>query len=375
MRKILIIYPGFPHYRNGIIEALLESKENEYVFLGDIKGYNNIKPYDFRGISTFQDCPAYKIGPFHFNKGLVTYILKHKADGAIVHSNPYWISIIIASILLRIKGTKVYNWTHGILTDTKNTKNKFYYYFNKICFDGLLLYSNQSRDNLINWGYPESKAFVIYNSLDYNAQINFRDTLQTDDRIRIRKKMFAHPENYQLIFIGRLTIQKRLGLLLEAVSLLKDEDISVNLLFVGDGSEKEALQMQIKALGIEDQVHFYGASFSEAANYELIASSDICIAPGEIGLTAMHSLVYGVPAISHSDSNKQMPEFEAIRPGFNGALFDNGNVIDLKEKIKEVISLIKSKSSSELKSDCYQIIDDYYNPTYQYNLIEGIFNK
>src|SRR5690606_17770349 len=110
----------------------------------------------------------------------------------------------------------------------------------------------------------------------------------------------------------------------------------------------QALQSQIDKLKIKDQIHFYGASYEESTNYELIASSDICIAPGEIGLTAMHSLVYGVPVISHSDGNLQMPEFEAIKPDFNGALFENGNLIDLKEKIKQTINLIESKSRLEL---------------------------
>ena len=373
MKKILIIYPGFPHYRDGIIEALLESKNKQYIFIGDKNGYGKVKPYDFATSKTFHHCPAYKIGPFSFNKGLLTYILKNKVDGAIVHSNPYWISIILATFILRIKNVKVYNWTHGILTDIKNNKNKFYYYFNKICFDGLLLYSEKSRENLIDWGYPEEKVLVIYNSLNYKKQIELRDTLTIDKRTKIRESMFQNSNNYQLIFIGRLTVQKKLSFLIDAVRLLKDENILVNLLFVGDGTEKQNLISQIDKLEIQEQVYFYGASYKESTNYELIASSDICIAPGEIGLTAMHSLVYGVPVISHSDHNRQMPEFEAIKPNLNGALFENGNLIDLKEKIKQTIGLIETKSHSALKEDCFKIIDEYYNPTYQYNLIESLF--
>lgn len=373
MKKILIIYPGFPHYRDGIIEALMESEKNQYVFIGDKNGYGNVKPYDFSPTGNFHHCPAYKIGPFSFSKGLITYILKNKVDGAIVHSNPYWISIILATLILRIKGVKVYNWTHGILNEEKSAKTKFYYYFNKFCFDGLLLYSEKSRENLIDWGYPQQKALVIYNSLDYKKQIVLRDTLTDEKRTKIRESMFQNPDNYQLIFIGRLTVQKKLRFLIDAVRLLKDENIAVNLLFVGDGTEKENLISHIDKLGIREQVFFYGASYEERTNYELIASSDICIAPGEIGLTAMHSLVYGVPVISHSDHNRQMPEFEAIKPGLNGALFENDNLIDLKEKIKNTIDLIENRSRLELKKDCYKIIDEYYNPTYQFNLIERLF--
>ena len=130
MNKIFVIYPGFPHYRVGIIEALINSNHNHYEFLGDKNGYNK-KPYDFKGSDDFKEFPAYKIGPFYFNKGLIRYVISQKSDGAIVHSPPQWISIIIASLILRIKRNKVFNWTHGILTNHRNLKNKFYYTFYK----------------------------------------------------------------------------------------------------------------------------------------------------------------------------------------------------------------------------------------------------
>ncbi len=374
MKNIFIIYPGFPHYRNGIIEELLLSKKFKYTFVGDKNGYAGIKPYNFNGVENFIHCPAYKIGPFFFNKGLIRLALKAKADGIIVHSSPYWISIILASIIFKVKGIKVFNWAHGLLSNQQNIHSKLYYYFFKIFFDGLLLYGNQSKNNLVNMGYNQKKIKVIYNSLDYKKQIQLRGLLKESERKEIREKMFIHPEYYQILFIGRLTSQKKLDLLVNAVKKLKDENIYVNLLFVGEGSEKEFLLDQIEKLKINNQVHFYGASYNESNNYKLIASSDICVAPGEIGLTAMHSLVYGVPVISHSDPNEQMPEFEAIQPGINGALFENGNTYDLKEKIKDVIKLIQIKSKSELQNNCYQIVDKNYNPEYQLNLIEEIFD-
>ncbi|MCK0136982.1 glycosyltransferase [Arenibacter sp. S6351L] len=374
MKKIILIYPGFPHYRNGIIETLLESKNNKYYFVGDKNGYAGIKPYDFKTIEQFKHCPSYRIGPFFFNKGLIRFALKTKADGIIVHSSPYWISIIIASLIFRLKKTRVINWTHGLLDDKKNTYNKLYYYFFKLFFDGLLLYSNQSKNNLVKLGYKETRANVIYNSLDYKNQIKLRNTLSDHGRNEIRGEMFINPENHQLIFIGRLTSQKRLAFLVNVVKLLKDENININLLFVGEGMEKESLIDLSLKLDIADQVHFYGASYDENNNYRLIVSSDICVAPGEIGLTSIHSLVYGVPVISHSDPNNQMPEFEAIKPGINGALFENGNIEDLKEKIKLVINLIENKSATDLKKDCYKIVDEYYNPDYQLKIIEKAFN-
>ena len=48
MKAIALIYPGFPHYRSGIIKELINSKKYKYEFAGDKKGYNNVKPYVFK---------------------------------------------------------------------------------------------------------------------------------------------------------------------------------------------------------------------------------------------------------------------------------------------------------------------------------------
>ena len=42
------------------------------------------------------------------------------------------------------------------------------------------------------------------------------------------------------------------------------------------------------------------------------------VSPGNVGLTAIHSLSYGTPVLTHNNFNNQMPEVESIQPGFNG---------------------------------------------------------
>lgn len=373
MKNILIIYPGFLHYRKGIIDELLNSDENNYIFVGDKNGFNSIKPFDFDKNSRFHHFKTYRKNKFLFSKGLLKFIWKQKVDGAIVHASPYWITLSIASIILKLKGVKVYNWGHGILENQKSFKNIFYYYYNKIFFDGLLLYGNIAKSNLINMGYEPKKLKVIYNSLDYNNQIKYRNELTSFDVFEFRRKIFSQPSNKQLIFIGRLTQWKKLDQLLEVVAILKQQKNNINLLIVGDGNQKEHLKNMIELLDVKELVHFYGPSYDEKTNSMLIGSSDCCVAPGDIGLTAIHSLMYGTPVISHSDPNSQMPEFEAIKIGENGLLFQKDNIEDLKEKIISILKYNATYSEDERRKKCYQIVDTYYNPKYQIGVINKLF--
>ncbi|QXP66974.1 glycosyltransferase [Polaribacter sp. AHE13PA] len=371
MKKILVIYPGFPHYRNGIIEELLEDKENEYFFIGDDNMMGtSIKPYDFKGNEKFFNAPSYKVKNFIFHKKMIAYILKNDFDSYIFHSSPFWITILISFFILKLKGKKCYNWTHGLLKDEDSFKSKFYLNFYKL-FDGIILYGNGAKKNMINKGFPKEKLTVIYNSLNYKKQIINRDKLNVDDFITLKKKIFG--TNYkrpQLIFIGRLTKQKKLTVLLELIDILNKKGQNFNLVFVGDGQEKKNLELITLDKGLDDQIKFYGPSYDEFEIYSLIASSDCCVSPGEIGLTAIHSLTYGTPVISHNNANYQMPEFESIIDGVNGKLFEYN---DTNSLVEAVLSWFNDNKDREVvRNNCYKVIDEVFNPVNQKKIINKI---
>ena len=97
----------------------------------------------------------------------------------------------------------------------------------------------------------------------------------------------------------------------------------------------------------------------------------LCVSPGNIGLTAIHSLTYGTPAITHNNFSNQMPEFEAIQDGFTGSFFEENDINSLKLSIQKWLSKHPIKND-ELIKNCYSIIDRYYNPQYQIKLLKSI---
>lgn len=95
-------------------------------------------------------------------------------------------------------------------------------------------------------------------------------------------------------------------MLVNAVAELKTKGENYNLVFVGNGLEGENLKARVKGLGLTDEVWFYGVCYDEKTNAELIYNADLCVAPGTVGLTAMHTMVFGTPVISHNDFKWQM---------------------------------------------------------------------
>ena len=158
-----------------------------------------------------------------------------------------------------------------------------------------------------------------------------------------------------------------------AVTLLKTQGENYNITFVGDGDMRQALESEVCKSQLESTTWFYGACYDEKTNADLIYNADLCIAPGNIGLTAMHSLMFGCPAISHNDFKMQMPEFEAIIPGQTGDFFEYGNLSDLARCISLWFAT-KSNSREKVRQACYEEIDKYWNPYYQLDLLKKLFD-
>ena len=120
---------------------------------------------------------------------------------------------------------------------------------------------------------------------------------------------------------------------------------------------------------LNDQVWFYGASYDEKTNAELIYNADLCVSPGNVGLTAMHALIFGCPVITHNYFEWQMPEYEAIHAGNTGDFFKMDDIADLIATISKWFA-VKSDKREEVRKACFKEIDTNWNPYYQMDIIK-----
>lgn len=357
--KLCIIYSIAPRYREAIFKLIDKEYDCDWYF-GHTK--TDIKEMDF---SLLKHVSFYKSlgNPRRFNWrcGILKLLFNRKYNCFLILSESRCLTDYIFFFLAYFffPKKKINVWTHGWYGKESAIESRLkLWMFRHV--DRIFVYGNHAKQLMIRLGLQEDKIFVIHNSLNYEKQLELRKLLRPSN---IYSSYFKNTCP-TLIFIGRLTEVKRLDLLIAAMVLLKRRGEIYNLIFVGDGEMRKQLEQDVKQRGIEDNVWFYGACYDEQINAELIYNADLCVAPGNVGLTAMHTMVFGCPVITHNDFKWQMPEFEAIHSGSTGDFFERGNV----ENLADVVSCwfaSKQEQRESVRQACFHEIDSQWTPQFQ----------
>jgi len=361
--SVVIVYHFFAHYREPIIRELINNSNYHYIFAGDDHDPSNsgIKAYQFNDGTRFIHTHSIFIREHYLlQSGLIELAFRKNVKTIIYLGVAQFISTWISAALARLNGKRVLFWSHGWLRRESGVKDWIRSKFYRIGH-GLLLYGNRAKAIGVEKDFKPENLYVVYNSLDYKLQKKLREQRSLESIAQVRQELFEEHHRPMVICTARLIQPRRLDLLLEALCHLKAQGHEVNLLLVGDGPEHSNLQQM--AISNNLSVRFFGECYEEKVLAGLIMAANVTVAPNQLGLTAIHSLVYGIPVVSNDNPDECCPEREAIIPGINGALFKHGDSMDLARVISE---WTQSEFLSEhFRQQCYDIIDRYYNPEYQ----------
>ena len=363
--KLLIEGNIASHYRAPIFQLMDKELGCDFCF-GDKCG--DIKKMDYSSLNgDVMEINNILWHGIEYQRGALK-LLRMNYDTYILYAGTHcissWLFLLVKKLLFPKK--KVYAWSHGMLGKEHGLTLWLYKRLFGL-FDGSFIYNERSRKIMIEHGVPAEKLITIYNSLDYDHQLPLRNSLSPS---HLYQDHFANEYN-NIVFIGRLTKVKRFDLLLDAVAHLKECGEFVNVTFIGDGVERANMEQRVKDLHIDNQVWFYGACYDEKTNAEMIYNADLCVSPGNIGLTAMHVLMFGCPAITNDDFDHQMPEFEAIQKGKSGDFFKAGDSQSLADTISRWFSEHREDRET-VRQDCYKEIDTKWNPHTQLDIFKRV---
>lgn len=143
---------------------------------------------------------------------------------------------------------------------------------------------------------------------------------------------FVHPpeigdepqaERTGLLYVGRLSVEKGVDVLLRAIPLIRQSVPGAELTVVGDGPARPSLEQLAGQLGIESAVTFTGPVENRLLGSRYRAST-ACVLPSlwmeNCPVTALEALSHGTPLLGSNLGG--LPEI--VRDGSTGLLFPRG---------------------------------------------------
>ena len=367
IKKVIYITNVFPSYRKELWKELLSLKKVDFNIYFSHKEFQGIgsasidsffkeserkKLYPLKNINLF--------GHIWWQRGILRILISKDYDSVIFLGDMKIISNWLGMIICKLRGKKIVLWTHGTYGNEKPLKKTIRYLFLKLA-DSIFLYEKRAKRILLRNNFLDQKLHVVYNSINLNKQTKVYQSLDLDE------KNLHNINNYNLVFFGRLTNVKRIDLAIKAVIQLNRKFQKFSLKIVGDGPQEEYLKKIVYDADANDYISFEKGKYCEYEIGQMFMKSDLLVSPGNIGLNAVHSILYGTPVLTHGDFNNQMPECEIIEEGFNGIFHEKDNLISLKAKIEQWFS---SNFDSWNRDKIRKKLIKKYNPIYQTVIIE-----
>lgn len=208
-------------------------------------------------------------------------------------------------------------------------------------------------DELRRHGYT-GQLHVISNGID--PDFTYRK-LPKDDSLAGK---------FVVLMIGRLSIEKRQDVLIDAVARSRHRD-SIQLVLAGKGPRRQALEHQADRLGLSVRFGFY----PKPELLELIAMSDLYVHTSDAEIEAMscmEAFACGrVPVIADS-SKSATPQFALDRR----SLFEAGNSSDLADRIDYWLEHPEERAQMEI---AYAELAKQYNLDACVRQVEAMFEQ
>jgi len=174
--------------------------------------------------------------------------------------------------------------------------------------------------------------YTVPNGIDLEAYRNAK-------KIVLDKKQYGldriKKDDKTLVFVGRVSVEKSIDVLIKAMPELVKYDKKVKLVIIGDGPEREKLEEMTKKLNVAKNIIFTGEIPHQILmQSRILEEFSACVSASTFetqGYSVIECMMYGLPAVV---ANKRGLK-EVI--GKNGYKFIPGNVKDYADKVIKLL--------------------------------------
>ena len=353
MSKVLV-YGGETKYRFELYKLLADKEGFDFVICLAPE-WKKLKQFEFNEIDRVIGVLEYikVFGNVHyyknfFRKGYDIYII----------GGPFTLNSWFILLRKLYTNIKVVSWSHGIYGRESRIRKiikKLYY---RLC-DSNMVYGERGKELLIKNGINPHKVEWVGNCLDILDAKKVIDNLYPSNLLKgISGNNFPN-----LIFVGRVTKVKKLEQVVKAMEILQRSGKFLNFFVIGDIVDGIEFKNCLSQSVVRERVILLGEEhdITKIGNY--VYNADLLVSPGNIGLTAVTSLLCGTPILTHSSFEFQVPEYECVLPGITGDFFEMNNVRDLALKIDNWITSASSEIiRKQIRRDCRKEYFHKWNP-------------
>jgi glycogen synthase len=232
-------------------------------------------------------------------------------DAIVVHD---WLSIMGGMIARRELGRPLFFHLHS--TEKGRTLGEGSKTVRDLEYEGgqksdhVVTVSYAMRDELISQGFPQGKISVVYNGVDPDKYSP--DRVPREKIEQIRRRYGIQPDEYMILFVGRIVVVKGVDRLVQAMVSVKKSIPKAKLVVVGVSDMQYSIEELTKTLGLEDNVKLRFEWISEEERIAHYAASDLCIFPSlyePFGIVALEAMSMSKPVVVGARGVSGMKEF------------------------------------------------------------------
>jgi glycosyltransferase involved in cell wall biosynthesis len=282
---------------------------------------------------------------------IIRDVLKNPSDLAVMpgyHRVEYWSMLFVCMLLGRKRAVFCDS------TEYDRPKTEWREFAKRIFFsrcDGYFCYGVRSKEYLLKYGVEESKIIYRYQAAALPHDYSVAEVLS-----RYQGSLAAPAKPPRFLYVGRLSEEKGLIDLLEALAAMRAKEPAIRLELVGAGPFRAQLEDRVARLGLGDAVEFLGAKGIVEIS-RLFVESTALVLPSHSepwGLVVNESLSYGCPVVVSSVCGC-VPDL--VIDGVTGYSFEVGNVQALTSALTSVLTLSMDRLS--VAKRCLDVISAF----------------
>ncbi|MEM1153475.1 MAG: glycosyltransferase [Pseudomonadota bacterium] len=349
MGGVLFVQPALPNYRVDFFRRMHDALGNDLQLVISSNGETASIDFDATDTSWITTVPPVRT----ILKGVYWQPELNKVavgDALIIvlSGNARFLSTLFLAVRGKLHGCRLVWWSHYRSYSGNKLSQRFRLFISRF-FDHQVFYTQREVINF-HRDYPRlarsSKTSWLGNGLNAEEIGNYRERYEPHKRLN------------RLAFVGRVTPKSNFALMIKAM-ILSNEKYELDVIGASladiDGESRDL----VTKTQLRQRIRWHGPLTEEADIARVMNKCMLFVYPGDVGLSLIHGMTYGLPAILHDDDSSHMPEIAAFLERDSGFRFESDCEISLNKTIE--FALANPSLLEKISDDAVAVVEAGYN--------------